>query len=248
MAILNNKVILFYKINKFCKYLSSSWTLPILSNMNRRQICTNSINFVPAKLVYKESLYNRVKEKVYYHAFKKYVHRTKGFLLYRHSCDSLDYVSFMKDYDMPDTFFSWFLITELHVWMLMVRLMAIGDEGMAIRYHLIAALWQDTDVRKKQLGNIKDSAVRHHIQEMGYQFNAAILGYDEGLLSDDHVLAGAIWRRIFCMECNSPERIEKLVRYIRKNISELDNLPNELFIKSTAVRWLDYPAKINVSD
>ncbi|KAG8036338.1 hypothetical protein G9C98_003661 [Cotesia typhae] len=197
MALLNNKVILFYKINKFCKYLSPSWTLPILSNIDRRQICTNSINFASAKLVYKESLYNRVKEKVYYHAFQKYVHRTKGFLLYRHSCDSLDYVSFMKDYDMPDTFFSWFLITELHVWMLMVRLMAIGDEGMGIRYNLIAALWQDTDVRKKQLGNIRDSAVRHQIQEIGYQFNAAILSYDEGLLSDDHVLAGAIWRRIF---------------------------------------------------
>lgn len=30
--------------------------------------------------------------------------------------------------------------------------MAIGDEGMGIRYNLIAALWQDTDVRKKQLG------------------------------------------------------------------------------------------------
>lgn len=56
------------------------------------------------------------------------------------------------------------------------------------------------------------------MQEMGMQFNAAIIGYDEGLMTNDQVLAGAVWRRFFQSECNNPEQVEKLVIYIRKTV------------------------------
>ena len=32
---------------------------------------------------------------------------------------------FMEAFDMPDTFYSWFLITELHIWILGARLMKV---------------------------------------------------------------------------------------------------------------------------
>ena len=32
---------------------------------------------------------------------------------------------FMEAFDMPDTFFSWFLVTELHIWLLGARLMQV---------------------------------------------------------------------------------------------------------------------------
>lgn len=67
--------------------------------------------------------------------------------------------------------------------------------------------------------SIIDSAVKTHIREIGYQFNAAIIGYDEGLLGNDCILAGAVWRRILQMECENPEIVENLVRYIRKSVS-----------------------------
>lgn len=53
---------------------------------------------------------------------------------------------------MPDTFYSWFLVTELHVWMVMVRLMAEGEEGKFTRNALVEALWEDTETRSKKLG------------------------------------------------------------------------------------------------
>ena len=31
----------------------------------------------------------------------------------------------MEAFDMPDTFFSWFLVTELHVWLMGARLMQV---------------------------------------------------------------------------------------------------------------------------
>ena len=54
--------------------------------------------------------------------------------------------------NMPDTFHTWFLVTELHVWMLMVRLMNEGKEGRLIRNGLVNALWDDVEQRSKQLG------------------------------------------------------------------------------------------------
>jgi cytochrome b pre-mRNA-processing protein 3 len=54
--------------------------------------------------------------------------------------------------NLPDTFHTWFLVTELHVWMLMVRLMNEGKEGRLIRNGLVNALWDDVEQRSKQLG------------------------------------------------------------------------------------------------
>lgn len=57
------------------------------------------------------------------------------------------------------------------------------------------------------------------IKEISEQFNAALIGYDEGIQSDDKVLAGALWRRFFHLECNNPEHIETLIIYVRKQVS-----------------------------
>ena len=38
---------------------------------------------------------------------------------------AIDLKEFMKAFDMPDTWFSWFLVTELHVWLLGARLMQV---------------------------------------------------------------------------------------------------------------------------
>lgn len=53
---------------------------------------------------------------------------------------------------MPDTFFSWFLVTELHVWMLMVRFMAEGEEGKLVISKVVEAMWHDVLLRAELLG------------------------------------------------------------------------------------------------
>lgn len=67
-----------------------------------------------------------------------------------------------------------------------------------------------------QPGN--SSAVRAQIHELSQQFQAAIIGYDEGLLTNDTVLAGAVWRTFLQQDCNDPENVECLVHYIRKQV------------------------------
>lgn len=63
--------------------------------------------------------------------------------------------------------------------------------------------------------------IRQEVNQLAEQLQAAFIGYDEGLQSDDVVLAGALWRRIYFMEHVDPEDLEKLVKYVRKNVSDV---------------------------
>nr|CAD7400713.1 unnamed protein product [Timema poppensis] len=65
---------------------------------------------------------------------------------------------------------------------------------------------------------VNPAGVKEQIHDLGQQFNAALVSYDEGLLGDDMVLAGAIWRRFFQREVDSPQGIERLVSYIRQQV------------------------------
>lgn len=77
-------------------------------------------------------------------------------LLYESVADSVNYIDFFEKYKMPNTFNSWFLVTELHVWMLMVRAMAEGSEsgedGRFLRNSIVEAMWADVNKRAKKLG------------------------------------------------------------------------------------------------
>lgn len=74
------------------------------------------------------------------------------------------YSEWFEKLDLPDTFVSWFTVTELHVWMLMVRYMAedimathsdkkkyVKGDGHFVRNCLIEALWADVGNKVKLL-------------------------------------------------------------------------------------------------
>lgn len=163
-----------------------------------------------------------------------------GYMVYERIMNQVDYPFFFKHFNMPDTFFSWFLVTELHVWMIMVRYMANENDGKIVRNNAVAAMWQDSQARIDKLGPVKSKIKNEHLQEISYQFNAAIIDYDEGIQSDDKVLAGALWRRFFQSECNNPEHVETLVIYIRKQICLFDSLSNnEIFLREPTLKLID---------
>ncbi|XP_043498899.1 ubiquinol-cytochrome-c reductase complex assembly factor 1 isoform X2 [Polistes fuscatus] len=157
---------------------------------------------------------NWIKDKVSF--FDIEVDRTKTFAYseYEYIVDKIDYSVFFKDFNMPDTFYSWFLVTELHVWMLMEM---------------------SSSIRRKQK------------QDLSYQFNAAILAYDEGIMSDDKVLASALWETFFNLECNNPEHIEKLLIYVRKQINHLDKIPSQKILRHPRIKWFELKT-INIDD
>ncbi|XP_064636122.1 ubiquinol-cytochrome c reductase complex assembly factor 1-like [Lineus longissimus] len=149
-------------------------------------------------------------------------------------CDELvDHFEMTQVLGLPDTFYSWYLSMELHVWLMMVRLHQEGEEGKYVKHMLVKALWDDVENRSKKLGHAAlTSARRVGIKEIGNHFQAALFAYDEGALGDDRVLGAAIWRIVFEMQDVDPVLIELIVAYVRKQLKHLDGqLSENLLLK-----------------
>lgn len=78
---------------------------------------------------------------------------------------------------------------------------------------------------------------KRQIQELVNEFQASLFSYDEGLLTSDTVLAGAIWRHIFGQEEFDPRHLSLMVDYIRQNISNLDNLTYQDVLDKRSIQW-----------
>lgn len=55
------------------------------------------------------------------------------------------------DFEMEDTFHSWFLVVELHVWMMSVRVMRDEEFGKVVRDGIIQTMWSDIEERSQHL-------------------------------------------------------------------------------------------------
>lgn len=163
-----------------------------------------------------------------------------GALLYESIADRIDYKKFFQQFEMEDTFFSWFLVTEMHVWMLSVRIMQEVENGPKLRNYLIEAMWKDVKVRAKILGIANSQVMRSQLELLSEQFNASLVGYDEAILSSDALLANHIWKRFFKCKNNNPVQLEQLVEYTRKQVNFLSNTPStDIFSTSPSIQWVN---------
>ncbi|CAG8486260.1 8862_t:CDS:2 [Ambispora leptoticha] len=143
---------------------------------------------------------------------------------------------------LPDTFQTWFTITQLHVWMLMVRLRPEKD-GKVFSQYLVDEFFDDAEKRIRQDYNIKSSRfVTRYMKIFREQFKGGILAYDEAIFNSDPVLAAALWRNIFNAS-GSAQNTAFLVEYVRNSLQMLDNL-NWTDLDSKNVKFLR-PDKIN---
>lgn len=147
-----------------------------------------------------------------------------SFQIYKETVSNVKYEEFFTRFGLKNTFNSWFVVTELHVWMLCVRAMGEGpgaeDDGRFMRNEFIRLMWKETQSRINKLDDVKTSMVRKQTKELSLQFQFALVAYDEGLLSDDIVLANALWQRLLNSDCDELTKIDGLVQYVRKTVSE----------------------------
>jgi len=172
--------------------------------------------------------------------------KASGYILLTTCAQRTDIVKFFETFDMPDTFYSWFLVTELHVWLLGVRLMAEGEEGRLVRNSMVEALWADCENRAKAIGDMSASTRSKQIAGIAEEFQAALFIYDEGLLGTDMQLANALWRRFFlCMKESEekevpvpdPEKLLLLVNYVRGVAHYLESLDGVEIIVKNQITW-----------
>ncbi|XP_025089754.1 ubiquinol-cytochrome-c reductase complex assembly factor 1-like [Pomacea canaliculata] len=172
--------------------------------------------------------------------YSKSLLNASSFRMYICCSEMIHHNQFFLELDLPDTFTSWFLVTDLHVWLCMQRLSSLGKDGRLLCNFLVQALWNDMEARSKLLGNAISLTSRSDgIQELAGVFKASLFAYDEGLLGDDKELAAAVWRILFEMRKDiDPQKLELVVHYIRKQVAHLDSQDEKTILGKGFVTFL----------
>ncbi|XP_029007404.1 ubiquinol-cytochrome-c reductase complex assembly factor 1 [Betta splendens] len=168
--------------------------------------------------------------------YNKWKIKIAALRMYTCCVERINYDEFFERCSLPDTLNSWFLIAQLHVWMCLVRMRQEGRAGKYMCRYIVHSMWEDVDQRSKIMG-IDATQRKESIKVMIETFYAAIFGYDEGLLSDDSVLAAALWRNLFSCQCEEPAQLELLVEYVRKQMQYIDALDGEDLLLTGEVKW-----------
>ncbi|CAM2102599.1 unnamed protein product [Caretta caretta] len=168
--------------------------------------------------------------------YNKWKIKIAALRMYTCCVERTDYEEFFHRCHMPDTLNSWFLVAQLHVWMCLVRMKQEGRAGKYMCRYIVHSMWEDVEQRGKVMG-IDSVTLKESMRSMTENFYAAIFGYDEGILSDDHVLAAALWRNFFNKHCEDPKQLELLVEYVRKQMQYLDAINGEDLLLAGEVTW-----------
>ncbi|XP_068421776.1 ubiquinol-cytochrome c reductase complex assembly factor 1 isoform X1 [Eschrichtius robustus] len=112
-------------------------------------------------------------------------------------------------------------------------LLGTGDTKMT----KILSLTPQSGRRRQTYRQVNSYILKKNMMLMTNNFYVAILGYDEGVLSDDRGLAAALWRTFFNQKCEDPRQLELLVEYVRKQIQYLDSMNGEDLLLTGEVSW-----------
>uniref|UniRef100_F1LAF2 Ubiquinol-cytochrome c reductase complex chaperone CBP3 n=1 Tax=Ascaris suum TaxID=6253 RepID=F1LAF2_ASCSU len=148
--------------------------------------------------------------------------------LYYDCANNYPYIKLCEAFGLPDYVSTWFKLTLMHVWMVLMRLhVSLEAEAyLRLRSGLLAAMWFDVDKRLEIIGEeIKQTLTSYsdmkHMHGLHLQ---TLLEYDEGFLSEDTVLAGAIWRCLYLQRTCDPIHVNRVILYMRSTVAYLDTL------------------------
>ncbi|XP_076003379.1 ubiquinol-cytochrome c reductase complex assembly factor 1 [Genypterus blacodes] len=168
--------------------------------------------------------------------YNKWKIKIAALRMYTCCVERVNYDEFFEKFALPDTLNSWFLVAQLHVWMCLVRMRQEGRAGKYMCRYIVHSMWEDVEQRSKIMG-IDAIHRKETMKAMTESFYAAIFGYDEGILSDDCVLAAALWRNLFNCRCEDPNQLELMVEYVRKQMQYIDALDGEDLLLTGEVKW-----------
>ncbi|KAF7491667.1 hypothetical protein SSS_04004 [Sarcoptes scabiei] len=169
-----------------------------------------------------------------------YLLRKSSVFLYESCTDGVELIDFFKVIHLPDTFVSWFSVTRWHVWMVACRCMAIESTGLVIRNQLFERMWEDTSNRLDKLHYIKRRQKFSFMQDFNSQFAATLFGLDEGILSSDIVLAGALWRNLLGIseEVVDPVVLDFMIQYSRLQLNHLfSDISDSQILLNGKIHW-----------
>src|SRR5262249_18572993 len=118
--------------------------------------------------------------------------------------------AFYLRFGVPDTLDGRFDMIALHVFLVMRRLKAEGEEGRALSQALANRFFADLDRSLREMG-VGDLGVGRRVKVMAKAFYGRIAAYEAGLNSGDTALGEALKRNLYGTVSASDERIAAMV-------------------------------------
>uniref|UniRef100_A0A1I7W6Y8 Ubiq_cyt_C_chap domain-containing protein n=1 Tax=Heterorhabditis bacteriophora TaxID=37862 RepID=A0A1I7W6Y8_HETBA len=150
--------------------------------------------------------------------------------LYYNCANNFDYEALCEAFGLPDFMSSWYKLTLMHVWMVLMRMHVslTADTYLRLQRGLLSSMWLDVDNRLKivevfqqELNQVVTSqSDMKHMHGLHLQ---TFLEYDEGFLSDDRILAAAIWRCLYVSRPCDPLHVLRVIIYIRSTLKSTMN-------------------------
>ncbi|KTW29233.1 hypothetical protein T552_01189 [Pneumocystis carinii B80] len=165
-------------------------------------------------------------------------------MLYKHCTEQgiydLDRNFWYSKHALPPSFQTWFHITLLHVWMLMVRIRAFPEKICKIyQQELVNHFFEDCEY--KMINEYKihnERIISFYMKDLLMQFNGSVFAYDEGMYRNDCVLALALWRNLYAGKTKiNVSFLAASVLYVRNTLFELDNMLDE-DVQNANIRFL----------
>lgn len=145
----------------------------------------------------------------------------------------------IKECGQPDTYQTWFSVTKLHVWMLIVRIRQEDRKiGRMYLQELINHFFVDAELRmREKYGVVSGRTVTTYLKDLWEQFNGGLLALDEGIASDDTIMASALYRNVFDLKLH-PVALAKVTEYVRRQIRHFDSLPSEDVMHGKGIKFV----------
>ncbi|CAK4031006.1 CBP3, mitochondrial [Lecanosticta acicola] len=125
------------------------------------------------------------------------------------------------------TFNSWAQVLYLHMWMLTVRLRCFPAKYVKDWHqNLLDHFFYAAEDRMATWHGMSSRGVRNkNLKDLWLQWRGVQLGYDEGLVKGDAVMAAAIWRNVFKASENvDVADIAQVVAYMMRELRQLGEL------------------------
>lgn len=130
-----------------------------------------------------------------------------------------------NDSGLPPTFQTWFQITQLHLWMIMVRMRALPKNiGHHYQQQMTNHFFNDAEARLRVVYQIRDGRIiQTYMKDLLLQWRGSVAAYDQALIESDSVLAAALWRNMYGARQDADlVCLDKMVEHVRINLKLLE--------------------------
>jgi cytochrome b pre-mRNA-processing protein 3 len=125
---------------------------------------------------------------------------------------------------VPDTLDGRFELICLHAFCFLRRLKGEGASASMLGQQLVDTMFADFDRSLREIGT-GDLSVGRQVKRMAEAFYGRVHAYEDGLAGDDETLRAALQRNVYGTVSASPEQIECLAAYLRRETAGLAAQP-----------------------